>query len=563
MQGRKELSPKLLYQVSLHDLVADDSFYRKLDAALDLRFLYTETEAYYGTEGQQSIDPVVFFKICLVGYLNNLTSDRRLMAFCANCLDVRWYIRYDIDEPLPWHSTISRTRQLLGEEVFLSLFRKVLRLCVQRGMVAGRRQAVDSAYIKANASMDSLVEKAVLDDVVLYAGELDAQSEYKVSRTRKMLVERHHRWKEVAYKGQPGGSLKRQAPVDEHGHLIRPKFLSNHTHYSPVDPDARISVKPGKARQLNYYGQLSVDESNHVITAACADHADKRDSQCMAQILGQAVSNLKTEGLNIQEIIADTGYSSGESLRACALHGVEAWIPNFGQYVPERPGFTYIAKGDYYQCTRGNRAKLTFKGLRTDSKGYTKRTYRSSEHECGPCPLRKSCCGAATRFKKIDDSVDKPLYDAMHAKMQAKPEYAQKMRRIRSRTVEPVLGTLLNFLGMRKVYTRGLKQANKHVLMAALAYNLKKYVKYISKQPSQPIDAKHQAAHASNPPAHVTSGQAGRNRPKKAKNHSGSAEKQSYSKWMRIRSFGPMIQFFLNSVVPSGTAYSTRAFRLV
>lgn len=484
MQGRKALQPKLLYQVSLSDLVPADSFYRRMDAALDLRFLYEETEPYYGTEGQQSIDPVVFFKICLVGYVNNIVSDRRLMSFCANCLDVRWYLRYDIDEPLPWHSTISRTRQLLGEEVFLALFRKVLSLCIEHGMVSGKRQAVDSAFIKANASMDSLVEKEVLEDISQYADELDAGSEYKVSRLRKQLVERHHRWKEVAYKGQPGGNMKRQAPVDEHGHLIRPKYLSNHTHYSPVDPDARISVKPGKARQLNYYGQLAVDEAHHVITGACADHADKRDSQCMAGILGQAIANLNAEGIAVEEVAADTGYSSGEALRYCIGQGVDAWIPNFGQYVPERPGFEYHAEGDYYQCTRGNQARLTFKGLRTDSKGYTKRTYRSSESDCGNCPLRNTCCGSRTRFKKIDDSKDKHLYDAMHAKMEARAGYAKQMRRFRSRTVEPVLGTLLNFLGLRKVYTRGLQQAHKHVLMAALTYNLKKYVKFISKKPS-------------------------------------------------------------------------------
>ena len=85
----------------------------------------------------------MFFKICLVGYINN--SDRKLIEYCSNCLDVRLFIRYDIDEALPWHSTISRTRQLYGEEVFMELFKKVLSLCVEKGMVRGKRQAVDSA----------------------------------------------------------------------------------------------------------------------------------------------------------------------------------------------------------------------------------------------------------------------------------------------------------------------------------------------------------------------------------------------------------------------------------
>ena len=113
-----------------------------------------------------------------------------------------------------------------------------------------------------------------------------------------------------------------------------------------------------------------------------------------------------------------------------------------------------------------------------DSKGYTKHTYRSSESDCRRCPLRESCCGAKTKFKKIDDSIHKEHYDRMHEKLTKHPEQARRMSRIRSKTVEPVLGTLLNFLGMKRVNTRGIRNANKHVLMAALSYNLKKLLKF-------------------------------------------------------------------------------------
>ena len=302
MQGRKIIQPKMMYQVNLNNLVSEDNFYRQLNKALDLNFIYKDTSQYYGTEGQESIDPVVFFKICLVGYLNNINSDRRLIQFCSNCLDIRLYLGYDIDEVLPWHSTISRTRQLYGEDLFLKLFQNVLSLCVSKGMVRGKRQAIDSAYVKANASLDSLVEKEVLEDAEYYAQELNEGSEYKVSNTRKKLVDRHHTWKEEEYKGQPSGENKtghsnKINNTDEHGNIIRPKFLSNHTHYSPTDPDARISVKPGKARQLNYYSQLAVDDAHHVITGACADFADKRDSQCLPNILHICMENLKQNEL--------------------------------------------------------------------------------------------------------------------------------------------------------------------------------------------------------------------------------------------------------------------------
>ena len=60
-------------------------------------------------------------------------------------LDILYFIGYDIDEELPWHSTISRTRHLFPEEVFESVFTKVFTLCVEAGMVSGHTQAIDSA----------------------------------------------------------------------------------------------------------------------------------------------------------------------------------------------------------------------------------------------------------------------------------------------------------------------------------------------------------------------------------------------------------------------------------
>ena len=95
------------------------------------------------------------------------------------------FLGYDLDEELPYHSTISRTRQLFGEEIFLSLFQEVLRMCVHKGMVRGKRQCVDSAFIKANASMDSLVEKEVVEDVSAFVNELEENSEYKVQPKEK------------------------------------------------------------------------------------------------------------------------------------------------------------------------------------------------------------------------------------------------------------------------------------------------------------------------------------------------------------------------------------------
>lgn len=486
MQGRKDFTPKLFYELSLDRLVPADNLYRKVNQELDLHFLYQSTQKYYGAEGQQSIDPVVFFKILLVGYLNNINSDRALLRYCSNSLDVRLFLGYDLDEDLPWHSTLSRTRQLFGEELFLELFRKVLSLCVQKGMVWGKRIAVDSAFIKANASMDSLVEKEVLEDASAFVDELEENSEYKVTTARKKLVDRHHNWKREAYKDMPGNTKTERK--DEDGNEIRPKFLSNHTHYSPTDPDAKISVKPGKARQLNYSGQLAVDDAHHLITGVCASTAGSKDSAILPDIMNQTLENLSLNQIQIDEVLADAGYSSGEALKYCKEKGINAYVPNFGQYKPEREGFEFV-KGqtqeeDYYRCTQkgGNHAVLPFKRILTDSKGYKKKSYRSSERNCSDCPLRMQCCGKVTKFKKIEDSIHKPLYDEMHEKLNRNPYYTRFLTKRRSSRVEPVLGTLINHHNMKRVNTRGIKNANKHVLMAALTYNLKKYLKFITRK---------------------------------------------------------------------------------
>jgi len=460
MQGKKHYSEQLFKSFQLSQRVPEDNFYRRLKDLLDLQWLYKETKQYYGTEGQQSIDPVVFFKLILIGYLENLGSDRRIINTVSMRLDMLYFVGYDIDEALPWFSTLSRTRKLYGEQLFKQLFKQVLKQCIDKGMVAGKRQAMDSAPVKANASMDSLKEKTVLDDGDDYTNELNDDDEQgsdqnTVSSERKKSVEQHHSWKAKEYKDD------------------RSKFVSNHTHYSTTDADARISVKPGKPRQLNYLAQVSVDTAHHVITQIQSDYANKKDSQCLPSLLKNTIENLKEGNLEIEEVLADAGFSSGEALQALEDNNIEGYIPNFGQYKNSREGFTYDKENDRYICSRG--AILPFKKLTTTSLGYLMKTYRSSSKDCAQCPLRSVCIGKSD-FKKIDDTVDKPLYDRMHARLQT-PK-AKRMKKLRSSTVEPVLGTLINYMNMRRVNTRGIRQANKCMIMAAVAYNLKKLMKW-------------------------------------------------------------------------------------
>ena len=137
MQGKKYYQPKLFKNIELSSRVPESNFYRRLKEVLDFGFLYKFTKPYYGSCGQKSVDPVVFFKLCLIGYLENIIYDRKLIEHCSMRLDMLYFLDYDIDEELPWHSTISRTRQLFPEQIFEQLFNKVFTMCVDKGMVTG------------------------------------------------------------------------------------------------------------------------------------------------------------------------------------------------------------------------------------------------------------------------------------------------------------------------------------------------------------------------------------------------------------------------------------------
>jgi len=135
-------------------LVLQDNFYRRLSEFLDLRFVYQECKKIYGKTGNPSIDPVIFLKLVLFGYFENIISDRELIRRASDSLGVRLYLGYDLDEELPWHSTISRTRGIIPKLVFEKLFDKILQMCVDKAMVGGEKQSIGSILVKAKQHLN-------------------------------------------------------------------------------------------------------------------------------------------------------------------------------------------------------------------------------------------------------------------------------------------------------------------------------------------------------------------------------------------------------------------------
>lgn len=466
MQGIKQRSPKLFYPFSLEEAVPADHPWRRLARALDLSFLYPRTRGLYGTDGQKSIDPVVFFKICLLGYLNNITSDRGLVRYCSDSLAGRWFVGYDIDEPLPAHSTLSRTRALFGRELYEQVFRAVLSLCVDAGLVAGKRQVVDSALIKANASLDSMQRRVILEDAGAWCRQVAAENAEEAKGSG----------------ADPGKQVQtsRPTPVELPAEQKKPRRRrSNKTHASVSDPDARMARKPGKPTAMYYHGQISVDDQCGVITAGMADYADREDHQSLPGLLEQVQTHLSGHQLRLEELVGDSKYNTLHSIQACQQAGVTAYMPNPSGYKRHREGFVYEAATDSYRCSQG--VSLPFKRWDKNRGKYLNKVYQSTPADCAGCPLRGDCLSGKATYKTLTHSSGKALYDQMDDRLQG--DYGRRVLAKRAGVVEPVIGNLIHHNGMKNLFSRGLAAADKHVLMASAAFNLKKWLKNRARGP--------------------------------------------------------------------------------
>jgi transposase len=483
MQGHKQFVDKVVLRFRLSERVPPHNLYRRLAELLDWDFLYEQTQALYSHTGQPSLDPVVFFKLMLVSRLENLVSDRRLVEHCALRLDILYFLGYEVDEDLPWHSTISRTRQLYPASVFEHLFDHVFTQCVARGLVAGDTQVVDSAPIKANASLRAVREKQPAGPTGPFRTPAEPATVPPAEPATglpnaSVVTAPAHQLRQLA----TAQARRLQAPL---GHVgaqhEKARLLSNKTHYCPTDPDARISVKTGKARALNYLCSLAVDTAHGVISHVQADFADSRDSLHLPRLLTGLQQRLRSNELLLQELLADAGYANGPNYALLEAQHITAWIPVFGQYKSDAEGFPYDAQTDSYQCPAGKR--LLFKKVDTTADGSWVKLYRATYQECRQCPLKPTCIPKGT-YKQLTRTIYGGPYRRAWQRQQSRR--GQRMRQLRQSTVEPVFGSLIQHYGLRRTNVRGHAGAHKTMLLAAVAYNLKKLLNY---RPTQQVSA--------------------------------------------------------------------------
>lgn len=201
-----------------------------------------------------------------------------------------------------------------------------------------------------------------------------------------------------------------------------------------------------------------------------ADLADGRDLPAITLRLQR---RLLDNELHLRELLADGGYSNGSNYAFLEQRHITGWIPVFGQYKPEIEGFPYDQQADHFTCPAGN--ILAFKTYDTNPEGGLLKIYRANYQDCKQCRLKPTCVPKSQCRQITRTAYDQEYRRALERQQSRK---GKRIKRLRQSTVEPVFGSLIEHYGRRKVGVRGKASAHKVMLMAATAFNLKKYMKF-------------------------------------------------------------------------------------
>jgi transposase len=369
--------------LSLDDRIAADDPLRRIREVLDFSFVRPAVAHVYGETGNPSVDPIVLLKLMLIFFLENVPSERKLMARLPSRLDWLWFCEYDFDSVLPNHSVLSKARRRWGPAVFGKLFERILTQCVEAGLVDGEVMHIDSSLIDADASLETLrpafavladetyrqmeatcdvpAEKPTVDDV----GE-DSSSSGDGSGNRLP---------------NPGDG---DAPIASNDPLARPG-----TKLSETDLDARARIK-GSQKVFGYQEHRCTDDAHGIITATETTDAAVHEGDVLEAMVDR---HEQAVGQRPENVVADKAYGRMENYVMLKDRGILPCVPHpdhtrkpKGKF--SRDDFTYDRRRDCYTCPGGQ--TLTRQTVHPDKVGQS-HYYKTGRGVCQRCPLGGQC----------------------------------------------------------------------------------------------------------------------------------------------------------------------------
>jgi IS5 family transposase len=421
----------------------------------------------------------------LVLFFEGLRSERQLMRVVADRLSLRWYLGYDLTEPLPDHSSLTRIRDRYGLAVFRRFFEAITEQCVRAGLIWGQELYVDATKVEANAALDSLHPRFAIEahlahlfadpetappgaadgadagdpgqDACISDGPIPLPVELS-DAARATLAEAaavRHDW--IGTAGRPDrdvvrGTYRRTADFRA----------------SATDPDASPMRLTDGRSHLGYHDHYVVDGGKaRIVLAALVTPAEVMENQPMQDLLWRVRFRWK---LRPRQVTGDTTYGTVENIVAVEDERIRAYLPlaDFGHRTPffGRDAFAYDAAVDAYTCPGD--ATLRFRKHKHTERV---RVYQAPAATCNACAL-KAQCTESTNGRQVRRNVDEAYLDRVR-RYHATEAYAKAMRK-RKVWVEPLFAEAKDWHGLRRFRLRGLEKVNIQAQLIAAGQNLKR-----------------------------------------------------------------------------------------
>jgi transposase len=308
MGKRKRAARQATMWIATADLptTAAHPFYERLNRSLDDAGFDTYVEElcapfYAPTMGRPSLAPGRYFRLLLIGYFEGLDSERGIAWRAADSFAIRRFLHLELPEAPPDHSTISRTRRLIDLETHEAVFTWMLQRLADGGLVKGKTVGIDATTLEANAALRSIVRRDTSESYQEFLTKL-AQASGIETPTRADL-----------------------ARVDR----TRKKKGSNDDWTHPHDPDAKITKMKDGRTHLAHKAEHAVDLETGAIVGVTVQDADDGDTETSIETLitaAEQIEAVRPEGDGLQEVVADKGYHSNQSLVDLEAVGVRSYI---------------------------------------------------------------------------------------------------------------------------------------------------------------------------------------------------------------------------------------------
>ena len=409
----------------------------EIDGLVDWESIHTRAAKHFSHTGRPSIDPVVMVKMMLVGYLFGIESDRELVEECADRLSIREFLGYGLSESLPAHASFTHWRHRLGSEFFRDVLHEIIQENVEPIVGLSEARSVDGTSVKAQAHENG-------PRVVVPQG-----------RDARDFLATH------------ADGVAEALPL--------PGSQVINTH----DPDARLQRKKSEKADFCFQVSFCADVDTGFITDATATGLESPNT---------AVEHVDHDPGTVTELVADALYDHGKSLAALQERGVTPYVPKRKRNptkLLESDAFTYDASANVYVCPMGK--LLRWYRYRQDKRlDY----YIALASDCKACPMKAKCTSAKRR------TVTRTAHAlALEGTVRSGGRYRYLSTRRR-------INEHLNFLGkrdhcLRRARALGLPAMRIQAAMTAIAINLKKLVRWVSRDAAQPLAAViHPEAHS-------------------------------------------------------------------